>query len=63
MATYDQRNAEALRTYEQALARVADDYAAGDLDERDHNLQRAYLMQRILLLRELLSEPVERDSA
>lgn len=63
MATYDQRNAEDLRTYEEAICRVEDDYCAGDLDEGNYLMQRAYLLQRILLLRELLNEPVQQDSA
>lgn len=63
MATYDQRNAQDLRAYEEAICRVEDDYEAGDLDEQDYLMQRAYLLQRILLLRELLDEPVVRDSA
>ncbi len=63
MPTYDQQNAADLRAYEDALGRVQDAYAAGDVDERDFNLQRAYLIQRILLLRELLETPIERDSA
>lgn len=61
--SYDQRNAHALRAYEEGLCRVEDDYQAGDLDERDYLMQRAYLLQRILLLKELLSEPIESDMA
>lgn len=63
MATYDERNAHDLRSYEEAICRVEDDYAAGDLDEQDYWMQRAYLLQRILLLRELLEEPIVRDCA
>lgn len=63
MATYDERNAHELRAYEEAICRVEDDYHAGDLSEQDYWMQCAYLLQRILLLRELLEEPIAQDCA
>lgn len=61
--TYEKRIAEDLRTYQEALERLYDDYQAGDVDEQDYAMRRAYLTQRIKLCEELLEQPAERDCA